>query len=124
MGYLSLGQSATSLSGGEAQRVKLTELASVETGNTLYVLDEPTVGLHPQDVEKLLDILNHLVDAGNTVVVIEHSVDVMKVADWIIDLGPEGGVGGGEILATGLPEDIAQLEDNSTARYLKEALKG
>mgnify|MGYP001038454629 CR=1 FL=1 len=125
LGYLSLGQSATSLSGGEAQRVKLaTELASVETGNTLYVLDEPTVGLHPQDVEKLLDILNHLVDAGNTVVVIEHSVDVMKVADWIIDLGPEGGVGGGEILAAGLPEDIAQLEDNSTARYLKEALKG
>ena len=124
LGYLSLGQSATSLSGGEAQRVKLaTELASVETGNTMFILDEPTVGLHPQDVVKLLDVLNRLVDQGNTVVAIEHSVDVMKVADWIIDLGPEGGVGGGEVLATGAPEDVARLENNDTARYLREALE-
>ena len=124
LGYLSLGQSATSLSGGEAQRVKLaTELANVETGNTLFILDEPTVGLHPQDVVKLLDVLNRLVDRGNTVIAVEHSVDVMKVADWIIDLGPEGGAGGGEVLATGSPEDVARLEDNDTARYLREALK-
>ena len=123
LGYLQLGQSATSLSGGEAQRIKLaTELASVSTGNTLYVLDEPTVGLHPLDVENLLSVLNRLVDLGNTVVVIEHSLDVMKVADWIIDLGPEGGVNGGQILAAGTPEDIAKISDNATGQCLKEIL--
>ncbi len=123
LGYLKLGQSATSLSGGEAQRVKLaSELASLETGNTLYVLDEPTVGLHSQDIEKLLSVLNRLVDAGNTVVVIEHSVDVMKVADWIIDLGPEGGCDGGQVLAVGSPEEIVKYPENDTARCLREVL--
>ena len=123
LGYLALGQSATTLSGGEAQRVKLaTELAGVETGNTLYILDEPTTGLHPRDIVNLLDVLNKLVDAGNTVVVIEHSLDIMKSADWIIDLGPEGGERGGYVLATGTPEEIAQLDDNETARYLREVL--
>ncbi len=123
LGYLRLGQSSTTLSGGEAQRVKLaTELARVETGNTLYVLDEPTCGLHSQDVEKLLEVLQRLVDAGNTVIVVEHSLAVMKAADWIIDMGPEGGVAGGEIVATGTPEEIAALENNETGRFLRAAL--
>ncbi|MBQ7030114.1 MAG: ATP-binding cassette domain-containing protein, partial [Thermoguttaceae bacterium] len=123
LGYLRLGQSSTTLSGGEAQRVKLaTELARVETGNTLYVLDEPTCGLHAQDVEKLLEVLQRLVDAGNTVIVVEHCLDVMKAADWIIDMGPEGGVDGGEIVATGTPEEIAALENNETGRFLRVAL--
>ncbi len=123
LGYLSLGQPATSLSGGEAQRVKLAaELAVGDTENALFVLDEPTAGLHPQDVSELLDVLNRLVDEGNSVIVVEHSVDVMKVADWIIDLGPEGGEFGGEVLATGTPEDVARLENNDTARYLREVL--
>ncbi|MBR4835300.1 MAG: excinuclease ABC subunit UvrA [Thermoguttaceae bacterium] len=123
LGYLRLGQSSTTLSGGEAQRVKLaTELARVETGNTLYVLDEPTCGLHSQDVEKLLEVLRRLVDAGNTVLVVEHCLDVMKAADWIIDMGPEGGVDGGEIVATGTPEEIAALENNETGRFLRAAL--
>ncbi len=123
LGYLRLGQSSTTLSGGEAQRVKLaTELARVETGNTLYVLDEPTCGLHSQDVEKLLEVLQRLVDAGNTVLVVEHHLDVMKAADWIIDMGPEGGVDGGEIVATGTPEEVAALENNETGRFLRAAL--
>ena len=123
LGYLRLGQSSTTLSGGEAQRVKLaTELARVETGNTLYVLDEPTCGLHSQDVEKLLEVLQRLVDAGNTVIVVEHHLDVMKTADWIIDMGPEGGVDGGEIVATGTPEEVAALENNETGRFLRTAL--
>lgn len=123
LGYLKLGQSSTSLSGGEAQRVKLaTEFAKTDTGHTLYVLDEPTSGLHPIDVQKLLDILQSLVDKGNTVVVIEHSLDVMKSADWIIDLGPDGGENGGEIIATGTPEEIAVMEGNETGRALRSAL--
>lgn len=123
LGYLRLGQSSTTLSGGEAQRVKLaTELARVETGNTLYVLDEPTCGLHSQDVEKLLEVLQRLVDAGNTVIVVEHHLDVMKAADWIIDMGPEGGAEGGEIVATGTPEEVAALENNETGRFLRATL--
>lgn len=123
LGYLTLGQSAATLSGGEAQRVKLaTELARVETGSTLYILDEPTSGLHQQDVKKLLTILSRLVELGNSVVAIEHSVDVMKVADWIIDMGPEGGVDGGQIIATGTPEEIAALEENATGQALRRAL--
>ncbi|MDO5552839.1 MAG: excinuclease ABC subunit UvrA [Planctomycetia bacterium] len=123
LGYLTLGQSSTTLSGGEAQRIKLaTELSRVESGNTLYVLDEPTCGLHTNDIRKLLDILTHLVSLGNTVIVIEHNLDVMKTADWIIDLGPEGGRDGGFITACGTPEEIAALADNHTGRYLKEVL--
>ncbi|MDD3587725.1 MAG: excinuclease ABC subunit UvrA [Thermoguttaceae bacterium] len=123
LGYLTLGQSSTTLSGGEAQRIKLaTELARVETGNTLYVLDEPTCGLHTNDIRRLLEVLSHLVDLGNTVIVIEHNLDVMKTADWIIDLGPEGGRGGGEIIACGTPEEIAALDDNDTGQYLRKVL--
>ena len=124
LGYMALGQSAGTISGGEAQRIKLaTELARAETGKTLYVLDEPTSGLHPSDVKELLKSLQRIVDEGNTVVVVEHSLDVMKVADWIIDLGPEGGKGGGYLLAEGAPEEIASLEDNETARFLRVALQ-
>ena len=124
LGYLQLGRSVATLSGGEAQRVKLaTELSATETGNSLFVFDEPTRGLHCQDVSNLLDVLNDLVDSGNTVIVVEHSLDVMKSADWIIDLGPEGGVDGGRVLATGVPEEFAKLEDNETAFYLREALE-
>jgi excinuclease ABC subunit A len=108
LGYIKVGQQATTLSGGEAQRVKLSkELAKRSTGRTLYILDEPTTGLHFEDVRKLLEVLHELVEQGNTVVVIEHNLDVIKTADWIIDIGPEGGDGGGEIVATGTPEDVA-----------------
>jgi excinuclease ABC subunit A len=125
LGYITLGQSATTLSGGEAQRIKLaTELSRRATGNTLYILDEPTTGLHFEDIKKLLEVLNRLVDAGNTVVVIEHNLDVIKTADWIIDLGPEGGEAGGKIVATGTPEEVAKYHKESyTGKFLREALK-
>jgi excinuclease ABC subunit A len=123
LGYVKLGQSSTTLSGGEAQRVKLaTELSKRSTGSTVYVLDEPTTGLHIADVHKLIDILNRLTDAGNTVVVIEHNLDVIKVADHIIDLGPEGGDGGGELVFAGTPEDCARCEESFTGQYLKRIL--
>ncbi|HVV83775.1 MAG TPA: excinuclease ABC subunit UvrA [Kofleriaceae bacterium] len=123
LGYLALGQPATTLSGGEAQRVKLArELARVQTGRTLYLLDEPTTGLHFGDVQRLLQVLGRLVDAGNTVLVIEHNLDVVKTADWIIDLGPEGGAAGGEIIATGTPEQVAQLDASHTGRFLRPLL--
>jgi excinuclease ABC subunit A len=121
--YIKLGQPATTLSGGEAQRVKLAkELSKVATGRTLYILDEPTTGLHFADIEKLLDVLQRLVDAGNTVLVIEHNLDVIKQADWIVDLGPEGGEAGGEIVATGTPEQVAEVDDSFTGRFLREVL--
>jgi excinuclease ABC subunit A len=123
LGYVKLGQSSTTLSGGEAQRVKLaTELARVSTGRTIYVLDEPTTGLHAADVHKLIDVLQQLVDAGNTVLVIEHNLDVIKTADYIIDLGPEGGDEGGYILATGMPEQVAAVDGSYTGQYLKKYL--
>jgi excinuclease ABC subunit A len=123
LGYVTLGQSCTTLSGGEAQRIKLaTELARTQTGNTLYVLDEPTTGLHFEDVRKLLAVLGHLVELGNTVVVIEHNVDVMKTADWIIDLGPEGGSAGGHVTAVGTPEEIAAIPNHATGEYIRAAL--
>ncbi len=121
--YISLGQPATTLSGGEAQRVKLAaELSKVATGKTLYILDEPTTGLHFADIEKLLEVLQRLVDAGNTVVVIEHNLDVIKQADWIVDLGPEGGEAGGEVIAVGTPEEVAAIDDSYTGRFLREVL--
>jgi excinuclease ABC subunit A len=124
LGYISLGQSATTLSGGEAQRIKLsTELSRRPTGRTLYILDEPTTGLHMADVDKLLKMLHALVDAGNSMVVIEHNLDVIKNADWIIDMGPEGGNGGGEIVGQGTPEQIAKISSSYTGSYLKDALK-
>ncbi len=124
LGYIKVGQQATTLSGGEAQRVKLAkELSRRATGRTLYILDEPTTGLHFEDVRKLLEVLHELVDSGNTVVVIEHNLDVIKTADWIIDLGPEGGEGGGEIIATGTPEDVAATARSHTGQYLKPMLK-
>jgi len=123
LGYIHLGQSATTLSGGEAQRIKLSsELARRNTGNTLYILDEPTTGLHFEDVKKLLEVLHRLVDAGNTVVVIEHNLDVIKTADWIIDLGPEGGKNGGKLVAAGSPEQLAANEQSATGEYLREML--
>ncbi|HZQ63129.1 MAG TPA: hypothetical protein VFC24_17365, partial [Casimicrobiaceae bacterium] len=119
-----LGQSATTLSGGEAQRVKLAlELSKRDTGRTLYILDEPTTGLHFHDIEMLLSVLHRLRDHGNTVVVIEHNLDVIKTADWIIDLGPEGGAGGGRIIAEGPPEEIAKSAASHTARYLAPVLQ-
>ena len=125
LGYISIGQQATTLSGGEAQRVKLSkELSRRATGRTLYILDEPTTGLHFHDVKKLLEVLHELVDAGNTVVVIEHNLEVIKTADWVIDLGPEGGDGGGEIVASGTPEDVAKVARSYTGQYLKTLLKG
>jgi excinuclease ABC subunit A len=124
LGYIRLGQPATTLSGGEAQRIKLaTELSKVATGDTLYILDEPTTGLHFADVQRLLDVLSRLVDAGNTVVVIEHNLDVIKTADWLVDLGPEGGEGGGEVVATGTPEEVAAAEGSYTGRFLAELVE-
>ena len=124
LGYIHIGQQATTLSGGEAQRIKLAkELSKRATGRTLYILDEPTTGLHFHDVAKLLEVLHELADAGNTVVVIEHNLEVIKTADWIIDLGPEGGDGGGRIVAEGTPEDVAKVKESYTGRYLKELLK-
>ncbi len=123
LGYVKLGQSATTLSGGEAQRVKLAkELSRVSTGDTVYILDEPTTGLHFADIQKLLDVLHRLTDAGNTVIVIEHNLDVIKTADWIIDLGPEGGDGGGKIVAQGTPEKVARMTESYTGQFLKELL--
>ena len=123
LSYISLGQSATTLSGGEAQRVKLSrELSKRSTGKTLYILDEPTTGLHFHDVEQLLKVLHHLRDQGNTIVVIEHNLDIIKTADWIIDLGPEGGNGGGRVVASGTPEEVAFSQDSFTGEHLKCAL--
>ena len=125
LGYITLGQSATTLSGGEAQRVKLSrELSKRGTGRTLYILDEPTTGLHFEDVRKLLDVLTRLVDQGNTIVVIEHNLDVIKSADWLIDLGPEGGDGGGRVVAQGTPEQVAKVKNSATGQFLAEMLKG
>ena len=123
LGYVQVGQSSTTLSGGEAQRVKLSkELSRRATGKTLYILDEPTTGLHFEDVKKLLEVLHELADQGNTVVVIEHNLDVVKTADWIIDLGPEGGSGGGTIVCEGTPEDVAAFEGSHTGRFLAPML--
>ena len=124
LGYVKLGQSSTTLSGGEAQRVKLaTELSRRATGRTIYILDEPTTGLHMADVHRLIDVLQRLVDTGNTVLVIEHNLDVIKVADHILDLGPEGGSGGGTIVCQGTPEEIAACKESYTGQYLKKLLK-
>ncbi|MDH5334498.1 MAG: ATP-binding cassette domain-containing protein, partial [Thermoleophilia bacterium] len=121
--YIRLGQPATTLSGGEAQRVKLAaELSKVATGRTLYILDEPTTGLHFADIEKLLEVLQRLVDSGNTVLVIEHNLDVIKQADWVVDLGPEGGEEGGELIAAGTPEQVAAVDDSYTGRFLRNVL--
>ena len=123
LSYIRLGQAATTLSGGEAQRVKLArELSKRDTGKTLYILDEPTTGLHFHDIQQLLTVLHRLRDHGNTVVVIEHNLDVIKTADWIIDLGPEGGQGGGEIIATGTPEEVVKVKGSHTATFLKPLL--
>ena len=123
LGYITLGQQSTTLSGGEAQRVKLaTELSRTDTGKTLYILDEPTTGLHFEDIRILLGVLQKLVDKGNSVLVIEHNMDVIKVADWVIDLGPDGGRAGGRITFAGTPEALAQQKDNFTGHYLAEEL--
>jgi len=123
LGYLKLGQPSPTLSGGEAQRVKLaTELSKRDTGKTFYILDEPTTGLHFEDIQHLLDVLNKLVDRGNSVLVIEHNMDVIKVADHIIDLGPEGGDGGGKILFEGTPEELIKNKESHTAKFLKAEL--
>ena len=124
LGYIKVGQSATTLSGGEAQRVKLSkELSRRATGKTLYILDEPTTGLHFEDVRKLLEVLHALVEQGNTVVVIEHNLDVIKTADWVIDLGPGGGVNGGRIIAEGVPETVAAVKESATGQYLRPILE-
>ena len=124
LGYIKLGQSATTLSGGEAQRVKLArELARRGTGRTLYILDEPTTGLHFEDVRRLLEVLGKLVDQGNTIVVIEHNLDVVKSADWVIDLGPEGGEGGGRVIAAGTPEAVAKSKSSATGEFLARSLR-
>jgi len=123
LGYTELGQSATTLSGGEAQRVKLSkELSKRGTGRTLYILDEPTTGLHFEDTRKLLDVLTKLVDQGNTIVVIEHNLDVIRWADYVIDLGPEGGAAGGQIVAEGTPEEVARQTQSATGRFLDQTL--
>ena len=123
LGYITLGQSAVTLSGGEAQRVKLsTELGKKDTGKTFYILDEPTTGLHFQDIQHLLAVLDKLVDRGNTVLVIEHNMDVIKVADHIIDIGPEGGDGGGRVLFEGVPEDLVKVKESFTGKYLQAEL--
>src|SRR5215813_13065253 len=124
LSYIHIGQQATTLSGGEAQRVKLSkELSKRATGKTLYILDEPTTGLHFEDVKKLLEVLHELVDNGNSVLIIEHNLDVIKTADWIIDLGPEGGDGGGQLVAQGSPEDVAKVKESWTGQYLAQTLK-
>ena len=124
LGYVKVGQPATTLSGGEAQRVKLAaELSKRPTGKTIYILDEPTTGLHTADVHKLTEVLQAFVEAGNSVILIEHNLDVIKVADYIVDLGPEGGDKGGEVVATGTPEEIAACEKSYTGAYLKKILK-
>ena len=123
LSYIKLGQPSTTLSGGEAQRVKLaTELSKRPTGKTIYILDEPTTGLHFDDVKKLIDVLNRLCDSGNTIVIIEHNLDVIKVGDHIIDMGPEGGDEGGTVVATGTPEEVSKVEASHTGRFLKEKL--
>ena len=123
LGYVRLGQSAPTLSGGEAQRVKLaTELQRRSTGRTIYVLDEPTTGLHFEDVNKLLGVLKRLVETGNTVIVIEHNLDVIKSSDWVIDMGPEGGFRGGTVVAEGTPEEVAKIKESYTGQYLAEIL--
>ena len=123
LGYIKLGQPSTTLSGGESQRVKLaTELAKKDTGKTVYILDEPTTGLHFEDIRVLMNVLNRLVDKGNTVIVIEHNLDVIKSADYLIDMGPEGGRGGGEVIVTGTPEDVAKSMKGHTAPFVKEEL--
>ncbi len=125
LGYITIGQQATTLSGGEAQRVKLAEeLSKRDTGKTMYILDEPTTGLHFQDIKKLLEVLNRLADKGNTVLIIEHNLDVIKVSDHVIDIGPEGGQKGGNIIAEGTPEQVAKVKGSYTAKFLKEELKG
>ena len=122
-GYINLGQQATTLSGGEAQRIKLaTELSKISNVRTLYILDEPTTGLHFEDIKMLLKVLQRLVERGNTVIVIEHNLEIIKTSDWIIDLGPEGGVGGGEILAVGTPEEISNVNKSFTGSFLKKVL--
>ena len=123
LGYIRLGQPATTLSGGEAQRIKLSsELSKTATGKTLYILDEPTTGLHFDDISRLITVLNSLVDKGNTVVIIEHNLDVVKASDWIIDLGPEGGDKGGTVVASGTPEDIIKVKESHTGRFLKQVI--
>lgn len=123
LGYIKLGQPATTLSGGEAQRIKLaTELSRRSSGKTLYILDEPTTGLHFDDVKRLLEVLQRLVDKGNTVLVIEHNLDVIKSSDWVIDLGPEGGDKGGQIVAQGTPKDVAKVKNSFTGQYLAKLL--
>ncbi|MBQ6904696.1 MAG: excinuclease ABC subunit UvrA, partial [Spirochaetia bacterium] len=124
LGYIKLGQSALTLSGGEAQRVKLAfELSKVSTGKTLYILDEPTTGLHFADVKQLMEVIEKIVAKGNSVIIIEHNMDVIKMADYIIDLGPEGGTGGGTVVATGTPEEIASCKASYTGRFLKEMFR-
>jgi excinuclease ABC subunit A len=123
LGYITLGQQSTTLSGGEAQRIKLaSELSKRDTGNTIYILDEPTTGLHFEDIRVLMDVLNKLVDKGNTVLIIEHNLDVIKTVDYIIDIGPEGGNGGGKIVAKGTPDEIIKNKLSHTARFLKKEL--
>ena len=123
LGYITMGQQSTTLSGGEAQRIKLaTELSKRQTGNTLYILDEPTTGLHFEDVKVLMDAINKLVELGNSFIIIEHNMDVIKLADHIIDVGPEGGFRGGEIIAKGTPEEVARSKKSLTAKFLKKEL--
>jgi excinuclease ABC subunit A len=124
LGYIKLGQRANTLSGGESQRIKLAkELSKIYTGRTLYILDEPTTGLHFQDIQLLLNVLHDLTDHGNTVIVIEHNLDVIKTADWIIDIGPNGGDNGGQIIGEGTPEQLIKIKNSHTAKYLKPMLK-